>query len=154
MFLFDGQCLKHADPTGVTVSDAMVDPSYQAAAGDLVYLDDSSDHYTLCNTKSLDHASVGGLVTTPATGKGKGFGMVVPGAIVRLKQFGTLAELNALGKLHVGYLGANGRITATPRTGPGAVNRRLIFLPKRFADLKQADLEYGVVFLTDPATST
>jgi hypothetical protein len=154
MLLYDGQCLKNVDPPGVTVSDGMVDPNYQAAAGDLVYLDDAAGHYKLCNTRSIEHASVGGLVTTAASGKGKKFVMSLPGWMVRLKRFGTLSELKGLGKSHVGYLGTNGRITATPNTGRDVINRRLVFLPKRFSDLEQADLDLGVLLLTDPAIST
>lgn len=152
---FDGKCLKNNDPAlGITISDAMVDPNYQAAAGDLVYLDDAKNLYKLCTLDNIASASAGGLVVSEASAKGKGFVIATPGMILRLKRFGTLAELTAFGAAHVGFLGPNGRLSGSPKTGRDVYNRRVLTLPKRFQDLTQADLELGVVFLTDPVVHT
>ena len=155
MLTFDGKCLKQAPPLlGVTISDAMVDPTYKALPGDLVYLDDSKNLYRVCTLDSLASASANGLVLSAAKDKGKGFLMATPGMILSLKAFGTLAEFNAQGATNTGWLGANGRLSGVPKTGRDVNNRRVIVIPKRFQDLKQEDLDMAVVFLTDPAVHT
>lgn len=147
----DGKCLRNNDPPlGFAIADSLVDPNYKASAGDLVYLDDATNQYKLCTMDSAASSSTEGLVITAASAKGKGFLIATPGMLVRLKRFGSLAELNALGASHVGYAGRNGRLVGTPYGGRDVYNRRILSLPKRFQDLVQGDLEMGVLFLTDP----